>query len=92
MWKIVFYGVTIAGVFAFASLELKLKREWTEQVPRLPESVVDRGMMDDFSEQLKRERSLEELPSTMRSRLRRIIALKFLCIGMLVAEVILLQR
>jgi hypothetical protein len=90
--KILVYFATILAAFFFGFWELKLKRELTDGVPKLSESVSEWGVLSDLRDRLRRERLLNRLPRQARSKLMRIIGLKFFFVVLLVVEVIMFNR
>ena len=90
--KSLLYLLTIAAGFFFAFWELKLKRQVINDAPREPENVSDLGWYSALREQVWRERLLGSLPREKLAKLRVIMRLKFLCVAVLVIEVICLQR
>jgi hypothetical protein len=90
--KIALYSATSIGAFLFAFMELRLKRKLTDDTPAPLANAIDFGILDDLSDRVRRERVLASLPRQARSRLRVIVGLKFLCVLILITEVLLLQR
>ena len=82
--KVLTYSITIAAAFFFGFSELKLKRQLTDEAPQLPKGIVDRGIMDDLSERMERERFLRSLPRQRLRRYKSAVALKFLFILLLI--------
>jgi hypothetical protein len=90
--KVVIYCVTIAAALFFGSRQSRLERQLTDDAPRLPENVVDRGILDDFKERMGRWQYLQSLPKQALVEYKRAVMLKFIFMAILFAEVIILQR
>jgi hypothetical protein len=82
----------VDSTFFFAFMELRLKRQLTDDAPRPFVNASDFGIVNDVSDRLRRERVLASMPQQLRARVRMIVGLKFLCLWILVFEVLLLQR
>jgi hypothetical protein len=89
--KVVIYSATIAAFMFFGFWELRIKQQLTDEAPQLPESVVDRGVLDDLTERMKREQYLRSLPKQALVKYRRVVMLKFLFFAILFAEMIYFQ-
>ena len=76
----------------FAYWELRLKRQLTDDPLAPVERAIDFGITDELSDRLRRERILRELPKQALFKFRLAVALKFLFLAILIAEVIVLQR
>jgi hypothetical protein len=76
----------------FAFWELRLKRQLTDSISPQSTAISDTGVINDLSERMRHERALRELPKAALSKLRAVIALKFLFVAILIIEVIVLQR
>ena len=90
--KVVLYVLTAIVAFVFAFWEERLKREMTRGVPERQSAVSDIGVLDDLAKRIERERFLTNLPKATRSKLRLFAILRFSAIGLLIIEVLLLQR
>jgi hypothetical protein len=90
--KVVIYSVTIAAALFFAFREDRLRRQLTDEAPQPPVSVGDMGYINDFKEEMRRERYLSSLPKQALFKYRRAAMLKFLFVAILIAEVLILQR
>ena len=90
--KVVTYCVMIAACRFFAYWECRLKRQLTDDTPQPPVNVSDIGVFNDLKEQMRREQYLRSLPKRSLFKYRRAVMLKFLFVGILIAEVILLQK
>jgi hypothetical protein len=90
--KLVIYSVTIAVAMFFAFWELRLKRQLTDGVSSRSGMISELGVMHDLSERMERERALGDLPKAALAKFRTVVALKFLFVGLLIVEVIVLQR
>ena len=86
MIKDILYSVTIATAFFGGYLELKLKKQLTQEALQTTKNVGDFGLLNDLSENLERERILNKLPKQMLFKLRLVLWLKFLAIALLVIE------
>jgi hypothetical protein len=76
----------------FGFWELRLKRQLTDKAVQPLERACDRGILDDISENIKREQALGGLPKQELFKVRMVVMLKFLFVAILIAEVIVLQR
>lgn len=92
MLKFTIYSLTITLAMFFAFWELRLKRQLTDGVPPTSEVPSELGVMNDLSERMSRERMIGDLPKETLTKLRTIVALKFLFVAILILEVIVLQK
>jgi hypothetical protein len=92
MLKFITYFLTIAFAMFFAFWELRLKHQLTDRASSPSGSPSELGVMNDLSERMNRERSIESLPKKARAKLRTVVVLKFLFVAILIVEVIVLQR
>ena len=92
--KCIIYSITLGLAFYFAYWELRLKEELTDK--KLTDNewggISDPTILGDFAERMRRERVLNSLPKEARAKFNRAVALKFLFIGLLIVEVLVLQR
>lgn len=89
--KVALCVLTCAGAFFFACREMKLKNELTEGFST-HKGVADWEVLTDLSEQVKRQRFLDELPPEAHQELRVLVGLKFFFFASLVLELALLLR
>jgi hypothetical protein len=90
--KVATYGATIVIVMFFGFWELRMRRELTDKLLPPPERASDLGLLYDFSEQIKRDKTLRSLPKQALFKLRMVGLLKFVFFAILIAEVIILQK
>jgi hypothetical protein len=90
--KIVIYSATVVAAMFFAFLELRLKDQLTDKVSPKPTALIESGFTAVLSKRMERERALRALPRAETARFRKVVALKFLFVALLVIEVIVLQQ
>jgi hypothetical protein len=92
-FKVALYVLTIAISFFFGLWELRLKRQLTDEaLAPQREDVSELDPLYELRRGFRRERILRSLPRETISKLRIVVTLKFVCVAILVVEVILLQR
>jgi hypothetical protein len=90
--KVIIYSATILAVVFFAFWELRLKRQLTDGISPDSGMVSESGFIHDLSKRMERERVLRSLPKEKLVKFRRVVALKFLLVALLIIEVFVLQR
>jgi hypothetical protein len=91
-FKIALYTVTLASAFLFGFWENKLFSELTDGAEQEEKNVSQFGFFNDISNRIKRRRFLKTLSPEMTFKYKVIVGMKFLCMAMLIAEVLVLQR
>ncbi|MDR3754809.1 MAG: hypothetical protein P4K93_14720 [Terracidiphilus sp.] len=92
-FKTAVYALTIAGGMFSAFWQLKLRREWIDEVLEKDEGPSDYGILYSLSTKIMRHLRLQEsLPAKVRFKLRVLGGLNFLFVVVLCLEVVLLQR
>jgi hypothetical protein len=84
--KIIIYSTTFAVAMFFAFWESHLKQQLTDGISS------ESGSIHDLSKSMERERVLRTLPKEKLVKFKRVVALKFLFVALLIIEVIALQR
>ena len=92
IFKMALYSATLIAAFLFAFMELRIKCQLTEDRDQPSANASDLGFLNYLSDSIRREQVVALLPQRARSRLRMIVALKFVCVLTLVVELLLLQR
>jgi hypothetical protein len=90
--KVIIYSVTILAAMFFAFWELHLKRQLTDGISSDSEMVSESGFIHGLSKRMERERVLRALPKEKLVKFRKVVALKFLFVALLIIEVFVLQR
>ena len=92
MLRLIIYSATILAAMFFAFWELRLKRQLTEGISSDSGMVSELGFIHDLSKKMECERVLRALPKEKLVKFRRVVALRFLFVALLIIEVIMLQR
>ncbi len=92
MPKVFVYSLTLALAMFFAFWELRLKRQLTDSALTPNTRPSEFGVVNDLSERMSRERVIAALPREALTKLRTVVALKFLFVAILIVEVVVLQR
>ena len=90
--KVVIYSATFGAALFFAFWEDRLRRQLTDDAPRLPESVIDRGVLDDLKENMGRWQYLKSLPKQATVKYRKVVKIRLLLCALFIVEVIFLQQ